>query len=401
MKKSTVYIPKVSMHSFTHSDSMSAALGILEKDVSFEQVQFERHSGTILEAIEYFSNNKVPEILLIEEHEQNNTLYLLEQLAVVLDGETELILVGKKDSIHTYKTLKSLGIFEYLLNDVSAEDLLVPIQAAALKIRSGKAGKVVTFIPMSSASTFDDVFHNFVAMLVSYGASKNVILDLNFHSGNTDLVFQLEENSALSELLDRRNIEKVDVEQICRTVLTNLDVISNSNDFSIYADDHLARIYQIVGYLRELYDNVFVLMPLGWQKLHAHLILRSDRVVLIGEDYLSSFRDAVRLSLFLNGSGFDKDTCTLVLKSRGDNFHSRTIISEIQQTLPNWKPIVFNNIPTIADKIEKGSPLKIPKKFDRALIANFEKLAKQLGVHYQAKQGKTALQKIGNIFWRR
>jgi len=380
MSKTKAYMPKVTLQAFTSSSGVTKSFDDLKSSVAFEQVNFEQNKGGLLEAIDHFVSNPAPELLVIEESTGQNTLQLLGELASVLDGETELILIGDNDNILTYKSLKSLGVFEYLLNDVSTNELLLVLQEAAVKVRSGKVGTVTTFVPVCSPRVFEEVFYN-ILKLVRFEESRNfVILDLNIGYGNSDLILHVEENNALSELLEKRTIDKLDLQQACRTVTPGLDILSHNNDFSIYVDDYLGRIAQISNLLRELYDDVFILLPNGWQKIHSHSILRSDQIVLISEDYLNSYRDIVRLSLFFNSSGINFQQIILVINGRKNDPRGKAVIKEISANLGGLTPRVVHALPRIREEIETHNEFNFNAKFSKDQFIALSQIVEGLGL---------------------
>jgi len=400
MKQQISYVPKVNLHAFATSNSLKKTFNELIYHVALEQATFQQGIGGISEAIDYFVNNPAPDILLIEENDSENLIQLLRDLATVLDGETELILLGADNNIQTYKSLKLLGVFEYLLNDATCEELLLSIQGAALNTRSGAIGEVISLLPVCSATSFDDIVFNLLKVVKTDGKHSILLLDLNLSSGNTDLVFGLDENTALAELFEKRNINKVDVEQICREVHNNLYLASNSNDLSVHLDDNLEKVAVIIGYLRELYDYIMVILPPGWQKLHSHMIARSDHVILVSEDYLNSFRDLVRVSLYLNGNNLDHIPTQLVVNCKRAGATEKIILQEMSETLKNFAPIFISSLPSIIEKTETSSGFNFSAELEKSSHNSLCQLLQRLGLEYAKASRKNIFDKVLEVLKR-
>lgn len=393
-------MPKVTLHTFTSSSGVTATLEAFKSSRAFEQVSFEKRNGGLIEAIEYYVNNNAPEVLILEESAGRNTLELLGELAGVLDGETELILIGEKDSIVTYKSLKSLGVFEYLLSESSADELLITLQAAAVKVRSGKSGKVIAFVPVCSARAFEEVFYNMLKA-ISMDATKSIIIfDLNLNYGNSDLILRSEESNNLLELLEKRNVEKLDVQQVCRTVVPGLDIISNSNDFSVHVGDRLDRIAEVTGLLRELYDNVFILLPNGWQKVHAHTVLRSNKIVLVSENYLNSYRDLVRLALYLNSSGVDFKSTSLIINCFRNNSRGKAVVREIYDNFQTFSPKSIDSLPQIIEEVELQNEIDLGGVLNKSQLSTFKQIITELGLDVSIRSSRSMFSNPFKNFFR-
>src|SRR5438067_751519 len=121
-----------------------------ERVLQESSTMFGRHliqRGGIEKAIDYLSQQRSPQLLIVDISGVDMPLSLIHTLADVCEPGTDVVALGDRDSVALYRDLTEAGVSNYIVKPLTRDlltKLLAPKTANVPKV-SVKLGKVVAF----------------------------------------------------------------------------------------------------------------------------------------------------------------------------------------------------------------------------------------------------------------
>ncbi len=263
-----------------------------------------------------------PRILVIDISGLSDPIAHLRHLADVCDPSTAVMVIGDRNDIVLYRSLKNLGVAEYFFKPIVPELLARACQNVIAGTAAGEAasaahtGKVVAVFGVRGGVGTSTVAVN-TAWHLAEGLNRHVaLLDLDLHSGDVALQLDVEPSHALREALEHP--ERVDDLLLARAVTKVTDRLSVLASLEPLTDTIITKedaALELIAKLQTRHRFVFVDLP-HWAGAQLRKVIeRANVVMLVGDATIASAREMVRWREIMNSTGPDHTVWQILNKT--------------------------------------------------------------------------------------
>jgi pilus assembly protein CpaE len=245
-------------------------------------------SGGFPEAIQHYTAEMSPPLIVIEADDSDDPVVLADALAQVCDAGSNLILLGATNDIDVYRALMRHGIAEYLITPFDPARLTGAVLELFAGPNKGAAGQTIAFIGTKGGSGSSVIAHNTAFALTRIADCDAMVLDLDMPFGCADLGFNIETTTGMRNLLAEP--ERIDEAFLQR--------------FSCKYDDrlHLLAAPAVLDGGSHI-DPDKLDLPHGWNNWVRESLRLADMVVLTAPLDLASLRNTRNLLDWLSDQG--------------------------------------------------------------------------------------------------
>ena len=304
---------------FVTDDETAAAVRKCFTDLALIAADVERAS--VDKAFAVLGRVQSPRILVIDISGLGDPLAHLRHLAEVCDPSTTVMVIGDRNDIVLYRSLKSLGVAEYFFKPIVPELLAQACQSAISGAgetpASTHTGKTVVVFGVRGGVGTSTIAVN-TAWHLAEGLKRHVaLLDLDLQSGDAALQLDVEPSHALREALEHP--ERVDDLLLARAVTKVTDRLSVLASLELLSDPIATKAeaaLELIAKLQGRHRFVFVDLP-HWSGARLRKVIEGAGVVmLVGDATLASAREMVRWREII-GAGSPGHTIWQILNKAG------------------------------------------------------------------------------------
>ncbi len=178
-------VPRITLQAFCETHDVAAVVQAAITDRRMQKAVSRVQMGGPAAAAEAFQNAPTPNVLLIENAQDQATLVgYLERLAEVCDEGTRVIVIGKVNDIQLYRDLRGRGVSEYLVSPIGVMDVVRAVSQLFGTAGGGeKIGRTIAVMGMRGGSGASTIAHN-IAWAISHSLEQSTILaDLDLPFG--------------------------------------------------------------------------------------------------------------------------------------------------------------------------------------------------------------------------
>ncbi len=232
-----ILLPQAGVAIFASSESLKRVAHDVAADWRFARVQVDIQNGDIATAVAAYGHQASPELVIVETADISDAFIdRLGELAGVCAQGTDAVVIGPKNDVHLYRSLIGMGVRDYLVLPVSADDLVDVIAKTLLDKKGiadsrlavligGKGGVGVTSLAQSLAViASEDLGH------------KTLLTDAAGSGGTLGIAFGLDGGSGYNEVI-RIGVSggEDDLRRLLQKANENLSVLLSGGD-GILAD---------------------------------------------------------------------------------------------------------------------------------------------------------------------
>jgi pilus assembly protein CpaE len=292
---------------FVSDEETAAAVRKAFIDLSLIAANVER--AGVDKAISMLGRTHSPRVLIIDISGLDDPLAQLRRLAAVCDPSTTVMVIGERNDIVLYRSLKNLGVAEYFFKPVVPELLERACQvviAGTVESAAAHTGKLVAIFGARGGVGTSTIAVNIAWHLAETLNRHVALLDLDLHSGDAALQLDVEPSHALREALEHP--ERVDDLLLARAMTKVTDRLSVLASLEPLTDTIVANedaALQLIAKLQARHRYVFVDVP-HWAGAQLRKVIeRANVVVLVGDSTLASAREMARWRELLKTTGPD------------------------------------------------------------------------------------------------
>ncbi len=290
---------------FVSDDETAAAVRKCFIDLALIAADVER--AGIDKAVAVLGRIQSPRILVVDVTGLDDPMAQLRRLAEVCDPSTAVMVIGDRNDIVLYRSLKSIGVNEYFFKPLVPELLVRACQGVldgAGHAVAPQTGKVVAVFGVRGGVGTSTIAVNTAWHLAEDLKRHVALLDLDLHSGDAALQLDVEPSHALREALEHP--ERVDDLLLARAVTKVTDRLSVLASLEPLADTIVAKenaALQLIAKLQARHRFVFIDVP-HWAGAQLRKVLEQASVLmLVGDASLASAREMVRWRELMKSTG--------------------------------------------------------------------------------------------------
>ncbi|MGQ0741215.1 MAG: AAA family ATPase [Alphaproteobacteria bacterium] len=312
-------VPRISIAAFCELPDTGAVLQRAATDRRLSKAHMEVQLGGIAGAVEYFTGQATPNLLIVETRAQGDTvLKELEGLAGVCDEATKVVVVGAVNDVPLYRELIRRGISEYLVAPLDPLQVIETISGLYVKADAPPIGRVIAFAGARGGAGASTIAHN-VGWCIADGLKiSTAIVDLDLPFGTVGLNFNEDPGQGIADALAAP--ERLD------DVLLDRLLIKRGEHLSLFAAPALLdREYEsdsiafetVIDQVRGATPCVIVDVPHVWTPWTRQTLASADEIVIVAVPDLASLRNAKNLVDLLKTARPNDTPPKLVLNQSG------------------------------------------------------------------------------------
>ena len=288
--------------------------------------------GGIGKAIEYLSEQRSPQLLLVDISGVDLPLSKIQILADVCEPGTNFVALGDRNDVGLYRDLLEIGVSNYLLKPLTRELLGRVISPKAAPSDAAKAalklGKIVAFVGARGGVGATTVAGNLAWHLANRQGRRVALVDLDLQHGDAALLFNAELTPGFRDALaNPMRLDHILLDRTMTQVGERLFVLGSVEPLHDNVQFDASAIDTLFSALRSQFHYIIVDVPRTPAPAYRRALEMADRRVIVADQTMRSMRDAVRLA-----SLFDDDRNIFVV-NRVDEFRQALSLPDVQKVL--------------------------------------------------------------------
>ena len=242
-------------------------------------------------------------LLVLDISDTPDPLADLAALDDLIDPHSRIIVLGTLNDIGLYRRLAAVGVADYLVKPLSAENLSTALDAALIttapaptETRKGRVAAVIGARGGVGAST---VAANLAWLFGHSFGQRTALVDLDLQFGIAPLLFDLEASQGLRELLEQPDrLDELFLERAMVRESEHLFVLGAEealDDPPCYDSQGLR---SLLDELAARFDRVVIDLPRHAAAAHLAALEPAGEIVVVTELTLTGLRDSNRLIRF-------------------------------------------------------------------------------------------------------
>ncbi len=290
-------VPRIAIHAFCESPETGQLIHNAGSDRRMAKTHLTVELGGLAAAIERFHDATTPELLMVETGMRGRELFSqLEELAMVCDPDTKVVIIGATNDITLYRELIRRGVSEYLVPPMSPLNVIKTISDLFLDPEAPFAGKTMAFIGAKGGVGSSTVAHNVSWQLTEHLRSDAVLVDLDLSFGTAGLDFNQDPAQTIAEALaEPHRLDDALLDRLLVRCSERLSLFSapatleNDWDFGTEAFD------EVLDKVRRQAPFSILDLPHAWTPWVRQTLLSADQVVVTVTPDLACLRNAKNL----------------------------------------------------------------------------------------------------------
>ena len=257
--------------------------------------------GSIAEATRQLGRSASPLVLIVDITGRDQPLTALEELALVCEPDTRVLVVGDREDIGFYRTLtQGLSVSEYLFKPLTRELLArvflphVGIKPPAEPILRG--GRVVVVTGARGGVGTTTIATNLAVHLADGRRAHVALVDLDPFTGSTALMLGLSASPGLRTVLETpAKVDLLYLERAAQSYGERLRVFAAEEKLSESLAATEDGVDHLIGLLRQRFNYIVIDAPSGYAPMVRRAFTHAHQRVLVMAPDLANARDLLRL----------------------------------------------------------------------------------------------------------
>jgi pilus assembly protein CpaE len=293
--------------------------------------------GGIAKAIEYLSEQRSPNLLLVDISGVELPLSQIQMLADVCEPGTNVIAIGDRNDVALYRDLQDAGVSNYLVKPLT-RDLLTKALAPKTNGSRGemgraalKLGKMVSFIGARGGVGTTTLAANLAWYLANRQSRRVALVDLDIQHGDSHLLFNVPATPGLRDALaNPLRLDPLLLDRLMSKHGERLFILGGEEPIQDHVQFTPAAIDTLFTVLRSQFHYVIADVPRIPIPAYRQAFEIADRRIIVVDQTMRSMRDAVRLKYAF---GDTAEQAIFVLNRVGEAGNHGLNLKEIRDTL--------------------------------------------------------------------
>lgn len=312
-------LPTSRVDFYALDDATAAAAGTLTQDWRFARVAIQVTKAGIDGAIANYSQVASPDVIIVETDDiSENFIAKLGQLAGVCAAGTDAVIVGPMNDVHLYRNLVGMGVRDYLVRPVAADDLLKVI-AKAITDKHGLSGSRLVTVSGAKGGVGATTIAQVLAwsMAERFG-HKTMLMDLAGSGGSLGIGFGVEPATTLHEAVRiGASGSEDDMKRIIQTVSEHLSLLVCGGDPILTDSPDADAVEMLINRIMHKYPVVVLDLSGAAPGVQKRMLTRANNTVVVTTALLPSLRNCRTLLNEMKNLRVGSRDCDVILNKRG------------------------------------------------------------------------------------
>ncbi|MBB4267568.1 AAA family ATPase [Roseospira visakhapatnamensis] len=308
---------RITVDAFVMSEDIRQAVLDVSEDGRLRRSKLRIHDGGLAVAPQVLSQMESPTVLILEsDKREQGMLADLEAVADHVAPDTRVLVCGIENNIDLYRRLLGMGVADYLVVPVTAEDLLNTIVRACSDEADSNLAPLISVIGVRGGVGTSALACNLAYKLGHGMDGEVVLLDLDISAGTAAINLNLNPRQSAADVLSQsETLDSLLVERYLQRYDDHLLLLGSKAQLDIAFRPPSEVLEDFLNILRRQYDAVVLDLPRQWSSWVRDTLLDSTAVAVVAYPDLSNLRDTERMMGFLSEKrGMSRPTCLVLNK---------------------------------------------------------------------------------------
>lgn len=285
---------RIDIDAFVTSPDIRTALDEAMKHRELVRCKLSLKPGGLAEAGAYYAENPSPALVLLEGGEDpEDVLAQVDRLAEVCQPDTNVLLVGRADSINLYRRLMNRGVGNYLLPPVGGQDIVDAITHIFGGQEARNKGRLISVYGIKGGNGASTIAHNIAWTLADAFKEDVTIVDCDIRFGTAAMDFNLEPKAGLRDLIAQaQNIDPFMVEQYLVEQSEHVRLMAAIPSLRDTQPIPPTVMERMVDILQSMSSFVVLDIPHVWHPWVVDMLTLADETLVVAEPDLASLRNS-------------------------------------------------------------------------------------------------------------
>lgn len=284
----------------------------------------------------------------------------LDELAQYCVSGTQLVVIGKTNDIHFYRSLMERGVIEYFTEPINIEEVSRTLAGSSTVTGASTDSTAISFMSAAAGDGSSTVALNTGYCLAKECKAKTIVVDMDYQFGMVCKNLDLSSPYGIKELIEHpdRGIDTTLIERMAVKYNENLDIIAAPNDLRFMPELHPEIIRDLLIALKSKYKYVILDLPHIWSPWISAAFSNSDTILLVAQLWLKSVTHASRLLNVWRELGIDLDHVRVAINRSGAKFKEGVSARDFERVCN--KQVSFylpNDIKTVVNAENMGKTI--------------------------------------------
>lgn len=274
-------------------------------EVGFEDVLI--YQGAVENAKMYLKENKSPKVLVVDVSGREMPLMDVASVAELCEPSVSIIVVGEENDVGVFRKFLSIGVRDYLIKPLNLNLVRETFGAILLNksgfrnINAAKGGKVVAFVSATGGAGATTFSANYAWAMSSINEKKTILLDLNFFSGDTNLILDVTFNdeSFVSAMRDPEKIDEFFVQTFVKQIDKKFYYLGYNEQFGSNFEIPVESVTKLINVMQENYNYTVLDLDPNMAEVFSTATQECDYIYVLAELTISSAREASKIVDYL------------------------------------------------------------------------------------------------------
>lgn len=334
--------------------------------------------GGLAAAVEYYSENTTPNLIVFETDLSGAVLLeQVGQLAEVCDEGTDVLAMGSANDVHTYRSLITEGISDYLVAPFNAVQVFEAIEAVVIDPDAPPRGRIIAFVGSKGGTGSSTLAHNVAWSLAQLYEDDVIILDLDIAFGTASMTFNTETQQGIHDALEQPDrLDEVLLNRYMTEPIEHIKLLAAPASLEVNSHISVESLESLLEMVRRTAPFIVLDIPHSWADWAQHALMQSDEIVLTSTLDLISLRDTKNLIELLEPKRANDAPLRLVINHRGAYPKTELSDKDFESALGGSASLIIAHDPALfGEAANNGQVIGAMKPNDK-VVASFHELAK-------------------------
>ncbi|MCW8831369.1 MAG: AAA family ATPase [Gammaproteobacteria bacterium] len=285
-------------------------------------------------------DEEIPDIIIYEiDGSKEEEIQDLEKILQEFAQRVTVYVTEKNGDIETMRRLMRAGVRDVFPQPIQTHELVNAVTNILSEKRTrlgqskGGKGGVTSFISAKGGCGATTIAMNVAEILAHTFEAKVLLIDLDVQFGDAALLLDLiPGNNVMDALLQPHRVDPVFLKALITRHGSGLDVLASPADISSMGGISSDGVTSLIDAAVEVYDFVILDVPRVLTSWTMEALRCSDPVMLVGQNNLSSIRDAKLILDKIKQEGIPADNIE-VINNRAMSKEGSIDINKLKETL--------------------------------------------------------------------
>ncbi|MDD9909081.1 MAG: CtpF protein [Ahrensia sp.] len=290
-------VPRVAIQAFCESQQIAAVIEGASTDRRMGKAHVKVQLGGIPAAVDFYQTATTPNLIIVESRLEGDSLMSeLGKLAEVCDESTNVVVIGHRNDVHTYRELISQGVSEYLVAPISMADVMEVVSTLFVSPDAEPLGQTIAFIGARGGAGSSTIAHNASWAIANNHSSDVVLADFDLAFGTANIDFDQDPAQGVADAIySSEQIDDTYLDKLLSKCSQHLSLLAAPSNLDREYDFVPSDFTNLIEVAQRSTPHVLIDLPHGWTGWIRHVLSLADKVVITATPDLASLRNTKNL----------------------------------------------------------------------------------------------------------